>query len=284
MNALDQLQALTLGRGQVALLWLGQAGFALRGAGTLLLIDPFLSAREGRNVEPPIEPSEATGVDVVACSHEHWDHFDAATVAAVAAASPDAKVVVPRPIVDQVVALGIEPGRVIGAQPAEPVAIGSAVIHPVPARHGIDVADAYDFGHDRSGGLCRYLGYVVELNGVRIYHAGDTITYPDMARDLRELSVELALLPINGRDAFRERANVVGNMDAAEALTVAEAAGADVLVPMHYDMFDANPGYPSHLVDIAQRRHSPLTLLLPSVGRPFVYASARPVAAEGVGA
>ncbi len=235
-------------------------------------------------MDPPIEPSEATGVDAVACSHEHWDHFDAGTVAAVAAASPDAKVVVPRPIVDQVVALGIEPERVIGAQPAEPVTIGPAVIHPVPARHGIDVTDAYDFGHDRSGGLCRYLGYVVELNGVRIYHAGDTITYPDMAHDLRELSIELALLPINGRDAFREGANVVGNMDAAEALTVAEAAGADVLVPMHYDMFDANPGYPSHLVDIAQRRHSPLTLLLPSVGRPFVYASARPVAAEGIGA
>jgi L-ascorbate 6-phosphate lactonase len=284
MSALDQLQALTLGGGQVGLLWLGQAGFALRGADTLLLLDPFLSAHAERKVEPPVEPRELTGVDAVACSHEHWDHFDAGTVVAVAAASPDAKVVVPLPIVDQGVALGIEPQRVIGAQPGEPLAIGAAVIHPVPARHGVDVADAYDFGRDRSGGLCRYLGYVVELSGVRIYHAGDTITYPDMARGLRELSIELALLPINGRDAFREGANVVGNLDAAEALTVAEAAGADVLVPMHYDMFDANPGYPSHLVDIAQRRHSPLTLLLPSVGRPFVYASARPAAAEGIGA
>jgi L-ascorbate 6-phosphate lactonase len=280
MSPLDKLRALTLSRGQVALLWLGQAGFALRGADTLLLIDPFLSEREGRKVEPPVEPRAATGVDAVACSHEHWDHFDAETVAAVAVASPDAKVVVPRPIVDQVVALGIELERVIGAQPGETVAIGSARIHPVRARHGIDVADAYDFGHAQSGGLCRYLGYVVELNGVRIYHAGDTITYPEMAHDLHELSIELALLPINGRDAFRERANVVGNMDAAEALTVAEAAGADVLVPMHYDMFDANPGYPSHLVDIAQRHRSSLALLLPSVGRPFVYASARPVAAE----
>ena len=51
-------------------------------------------------------------------------------------------------------------------------------IEPVPACHGVEVADAYNFGEQLSDGLVRYLGYVCELGGVRVYHAGDCIPYP----------------------------------------------------------------------------------------------------------
>ena len=43
----------SLPMGSVALWWLGQAGFLVRGAGVTLLIDPFLSQHEGREVTPP---------------------------------------------------------------------------------------------------------------------------------------------------------------------------------------------------------------------------------------
>jgi len=65
---------------------------------------------------------------------------------------------------------GVPDARVIGAQPGDVIQVGSLRIHPVPARHGIHMTDAYTFGQELSDGDYRYLGYVVELDGVRIYH------------------------------------------------------------------------------------------------------------------
>jgi L-ascorbate 6-phosphate lactonase len=275
VTPLDDLRSLRPGSGQVGLVWLGQAGFALHSGATTMLIDAFLSDRPDRRIRPPLRADEASGIDVIACTHEHWDHLDAATVSAVAAASPGATVVVPRPLVDFVADLGIDRARIVGAQPGDACSIGDAIIHPVPARHGVEMADAYDFGLEASAGLYRFLGYVVDIGGVRVYHAGDTITYEGMAERLRELAVEVALLPINGRDAERESRNVVGNLHPVEALELAAAAGVDLLIPMHYDMFADNPGYPAHLVDIAQRRFAGLPILLPVHGRSFVITTTR---------
>jgi L-ascorbate metabolism protein UlaG (beta-lactamase superfamily) len=104
------------------------------------------------------------------------------------------------------------------------------------------MADAYTFGHEISGGLYRYLGYVIELAGVRVYHAGDTIAYEGMSQRLRDLHVDLALLPINGRSAEREARGLVGNLGPAEAADVAAEAGIPVMVPMHHDTIDGNTG------------------------------------------
>ncbi len=52
---------------------------------------------------------------------------------------------------------------------------------------------------------------------MRVYHAGDTIAYDDMVERLRALRVDVALLPINGRDHFREAQDVVGNLTPREA-------------------------------------------------------------------
>jgi len=63
--------------GSVGLCWLGQAGFLIRYGGTTLLIDAFLSPRDGRLYEASMSPGEFTDVDVVLCTHEHVDHLDA---------------------------------------------------------------------------------------------------------------------------------------------------------------------------------------------------------------
>lgn len=264
---------LSLGAGQVALWWLGQAGFALRGAGVTLLLDPFLSLHHNRAVPRPFAPEEASGVDAILCTHEHIDHLDADSLPAMAAASPAALVVVPAPIVSQVTDLDIAPERVIGAQPEQPLELGDVRIHPLPACHGVEVADAYSFGQELSGGRYRYLGYVVEAGGMRVYHAGDTVVYEGMEDWLRRLAPDVALLPINGRDRFREDQNIVGNMDHREAAELAARVGVGLLIPMHYDMFAGNPGFPAHLVDVVQRQHPDLAVMIPTRGGPFVLGS-----------
>jgi L-ascorbate metabolism protein UlaG (beta-lactamase superfamily) len=272
---LGQLRDLDLRPGTVALWWLGQAGFAVRSGGLVLLIDPFLTPMAERLSPPAFDPEDAVGVDLVACTHEHYDHLDLGALTAIARASPAARIIVPRPLVDAVAAAGIPRARVIGAQPGETLPFDGMAVHPVPARHGVDMSDAYSFGTELSGGSYRYLGYVLDDGRMRIYHAGDTVVYPGMAERLQELGVEIALLPINGRDHFREAAGIVGNMDHREAAALADDAGIDVLVPMHYDTFGANLGSPAHLVDVVRRDHPDLSVIVPTRRRPFVYATAR---------
>jgi len=272
---LDLLLESTSGEGSVGLLWLGQSGFALRIAGALVLVDPFLSPRPDRRFPPPIAPEDGRSVDLIAITHEHWDHLDAASLPALCAASPRSRVLVPEPIVELVTKLGIPAGRVVGMQPDSPFRTFALTIHAIPACHGIHASDAYTFGTEHSGGLYRYLGYVFDRGGVSLYHAGDTIGYDGLAARLRRCNVDICLLPINGRDAAREDRDIVGNLDCGEAAALASEAGADVVVPMHYDMFAANPGFPDRLVAAAQQLDRKLHVLVPARGRPFVCARAR---------
>ena len=89
---------------------------------------------------------------------------------------------------------------------------GGLRLTPVPARHGVNVSDSYNFGEQLSEGKIRYLGYVVELGGVRAYHAGDTVIYEGQVELIGALKPHLALMPINSRGFYREtERNIVGN-------------------------------------------------------------------------
>ncbi len=235
----------------VAMWWLGQASVVLRGAGTTVYIDPFLSEYPDRLAPPPFTPATAPPADYILCTHEHVDHFDPQTLPGMAQASPHARFIVPLPIVEQATALGIS---------AE--------------RDGLKAPPAtYDFGFvERAGkNLYRYLGYILEIAGVRVYHAGDTVVYDGLVERLHELEIDIAFLPINGRSYFREQRDIVGNMDEREAGDLAAAAGVKLLVPIHYEMFAANQGRPGTLVDYVQASHSGLTCLIPAPGRRFTF-------------
>ena len=266
-----RLAELDVRAGEVALWWLGQSSFLLRFDGATVLVDPFLAPHDDRLVAPPFAADEAVGIDVVAVTHDHLDHLDAESLPVVAAASPGARFVAPRPLVDR---LGVDAGRVTGLQPGDAADLGALRIHAVAAAHGDLPADAYGFSGAAGDGLCRFLGYVFEAGGVRVYHAGDTIPYDGLADAVRELRPDVALLPVNGRDEEREALGIVGNLDEREAVELAAAAGVDLLVPMHYDMFAANPGSPGTAVELA-RDHPQLAVLIASRERPFLYRSTR---------
>ncbi len=144
----------------------------------------------------------------------------------------------------------------------------------VPACHGLKAPPAiYGFDFVERGGkhLYRYLGYILDIAGARIYHAGDTVIYDGLVERLREQEIDVAFLPINGRSYFREQKDIVGNMDEREAADLAAAAGVKLLVPIHYDMFAANQGRPGILVDYVQASHCDLSCLIPAAGRRFTF-------------
>lgn len=261
-----------LPEGTIALWWLGQAGFVLRGSNTTIFLDPFLSANPDRVIPPLFQAEQSPPVDFVLITHEHLDHLDKPALRTIGQKYPQARFVAPRPIVEQVTEEGIGSERVLGVQPDEEHALGSARLFPVPALHGLSCPPAiYDFGLDKSGGLYRYLGYVVELEGVRVYHPGDTLVFDGLVERLRNLAIDIALLPINGRSYFREQQELVGNMDEREAADLAAAAGVKLLVPTHYEMFAANQGRPGVLVDYVRTQHPDLSCHLPTHGRRFTF-------------
>jgi len=272
---LDELRELPTGSGRVAVTWLGQAGFALRSGQTTVLLDPFLSPHQGRRYESALPAASATGIDLVFCSHEHIDHLDAGSVPAIATASPGATFVVPAPIVDMVTEAGIAKERVLGVQPGETHELDGITVRPVPARHGVTMADAYGFGEELSGGLIRFVGFVLEMDGVRIYHAGDTIHYDGMEAMVGALRPHISLLPINGRHAEREARGIVGNLDEREAAWLAATIGSETLIPMHHDLFTGNLGSAAQVVETAEEEERAVTVLVPPRETPFVVVAGR---------
>jgi L-ascorbate 6-phosphate lactonase len=275
-TTLERLREVPTGGGHAALAWFGQAGFAIASAGGTALVDPFLSPHAGRRYEASLAPGSAGGVDLVLCTHEHVDHFDAGSAPAIAGASPAAVFVVPTPIVDQVTEAGVAPERVLGVQPGETHEVSGFTIRAVPACHGITMDDAYGFGRELSGGLVRFLGYVVDVAGVRIYHAGDTIHYDGMVQTVRALEPDVALLPVNGRHAEREARDIIGNLNEREAAWLAAEIGAASVVPMHHDLFEGNLGSAAAVVEAAEQEARAVTVLVPPRDQPFVVTARRP--------
>ncbi len=259
--------------------WLGQSGFRLRdpSGGATVFCDPFLMVRADRSWQAPLDPTGlAEQADVLLVSHEHVDHFDQPSISA-ANRAPNAhfSLVLPAPLAADAERLGIPRERLVGAQPDQPLSVCGVNVYPVRARHGVNVADAYDFGENLSDGQVRYLGYVVEIGGVRVYHAGDCIPYEAQSEALRELRPQVALLPINGRDFFRETEhNIVGNMDFREAPRLAADMGANVLVPMHWELFAINRGFPGDLITYANQNYPELSILVMGRGGRLSLATA----------
>jgi L-ascorbate metabolism protein UlaG (beta-lactamase superfamily) len=75
---------------------------------------------------------------------------------------------------------------------------------------------------------------------VTIYHSGDTILLPELLQALDGTTIDIALLPTNGRDFFREEHDIVGNLWPQDAVQLADRIGAKVLIGTHNDMFAGN--------------------------------------------
>ena len=90
-----------------------------------------------------------------------------------------------------------------------------------------------------------------------------------METDLRDLEIDVALLPINGRDPAREARGIVGNLGAREAAWLASQAAVDLVIPMHHDLFARNLGFPAHLVESVEREHPGVPVFGP-LARPAV--------------
>ena len=175
---------------------LSHAAFKLEGAGVAVYIDPF---------SVPAAPSDG---DIGICTHEHYDHCSTDDLRKVL--KPDAVIVAAANCEKKLRGLKRE---VKLLKPGEEARVKGVKILAVPA---YNVNKPY---HPRGyGGI----GVVVEISGVRVYHAGDTDLIPEMEQ-LRG-AVDVALLPVSGTYV----------MTAEEAAEAVRRIKPSVAIPMHY--------------------------------------------------
>ena len=236
-------------RGSAALWWLGQMGLVVKSAGTLIVIDYFAAPFPTRQVAPPVPAEEMVGVDAFLGTHNHIDHIDHPSWRIWAKNNPEAKFVFPRAHSRAVANDGIADRNALGMNAGESVRIGDMTIHAIAASHEF-------LDRDRETGLFPHLQYIVECNGVRIHHAGDTVRYEGMMPALKAFgAMDVELLPINGRDARRLLRNCIGNMTYQEAADLAGDVQPGIVIPGHWDMFADNSADPALFQDYIEAKY-----------------------------
>jgi L-ascorbate metabolism protein UlaG (beta-lactamase superfamily) len=209
------------------LTWLGHATFRFdTPGGKRVYVDPFLNG----NPKCPESELEPERIDVIAITHGHGDHVGDAVALA---KKHGCTVIAPVELADWLQ----------GKQGLEDVLD--------PNKGGTVEADGVKFTltnafHSSSNNNGDYtgepVGIVVEVeNGTKLYFAGDTCVFGDMALIRRIYSPDVAILPIGGHYT----------MDPREAAVALELLGTQRCVPCHYGTFPLLAGTPAQLRELA---------------------------------
>ncbi len=173
-------------------------------------------------IDPWGVPDDAPRADAIFVTHAHADHFSAADIEKVRgnhtliAATAD--------VADEL------PGSVKIVSPGDAFELAGISVDAVPA---YNVSPDRQNFHPKANG---WVGYVMALEGIRIYHAGDTDEIPEM----ESIDCDAAFLPIGG----------TYTMTPEEAARAAATLGPNFVVPMHYGFVAGTPKDADRLKDL----------------------------------
>jgi L-ascorbate metabolism protein UlaG (beta-lactamase superfamily) len=174
-----------------ALKWYGHASFAIESS-KIIYIDPW-------NV-----PASAPKADIILVTHSHYDHLSLSDINRLK--KEGTTIICSEDCLDKL------SGDVKAMSPGQELEVEGVKIKAVSA---YNLSKAF---HPRNN---KWLGYIITIEGVSVYHSGDTDIIPEM-KDLGK--IDIALLPVGGKYT----------MSAEEAAKAANMIKAEVSVPMHY--------------------------------------------------
>ncbi len=213
-----------LNPGQVAITWIGHASFLIQFSDLNVLIDPnfanwlFLLKRLRR---AGLHLKDLPAAEVVLLTHAHFDHFHKPTLRRL----PSPRIAVaPWGVAELTRGLGFD--RVLELEWWETFQRRGLQVTLTPSKHW----GARTLGDHHRG----YGGFVLEHQGRRIYHAGDSAYFEGFKEIGRRCAPEIALLPIG---AYHPEGLRNVHMGPEDALQVFRDLGARWLVPMHYGTF-----------------------------------------------
>ena len=160
-----------------------------------------------------VEPHDA---DVIFITHAHYDHFSPEDIEKVA--KDDTVYVIPKSMSSDLADIGIDARSIVALSPGESANVEG---------YAVETVSAYNTNksfHPKSNG---WVGYIITVEGVRVYAAGDT----DATDEAKAVKCDIALLPIGG----------TYTMDAKEARELAKILAPSAAIPIHYGTVVGSP-------------------------------------------
>lgn len=172
--------------------WLGHSGFSINTGDKIVVIDPF-------------QIKNCDRADIILITHPHNDHCSIDDIHKIKKPSTF--------FITEAESAKKLTGDVRVIKPGDKVTLAGVQVEAVPA-YNINNNDFHPKKAD-------WLGFIVTIEELRIYHAGDTDLIPEMD----SISVDIALLPVSGTYV----------MNAEEAILAAKRLNPKTTIPMHYD-------------------------------------------------
>lgn len=187
----------------------------IKGNSTTIYVDPFKIREEFHDA------------DYVFVTHQHYDHFSIEDILKVATA--DTILVVPESMVDDAMEIERSVKEIVTVRPGENKDIAGLSVEAVHAYNNIK-----PFHPKRA----QWVGYVLTVDGKRIYIAGDT----GLTRESKEVKCDIAMVPIGG----------TYTMDAKKAAELINVIKPEVAIPIHYGSVVGKPSDAAHFADLVK--------------------------------
>ena len=226
MNLDAKISTAKLKGNEIAIFWLGQAGFIIKdNKDRIIAIDPYLTDCVERvygfkRMIPKLIAPHELDLDILIISHEHLDHYDVDAVPVIMSNSKT-KLVGSHTAIKIASDSGINQNRLTALSPCDETVIDGIGIKAIYADHGDLSPDA--------------LGFLLAIGETKIYYTGDTAYNPDVIKAVKELKPDIAIVPINGQ---------YGNLNSEEAAKLVSDCGAKVAIPCHFWTFIVHRGDP----------------------------------------
>jgi L-ascorbate 6-phosphate lactonase len=258
MRLIERINNTKVEKGSLAIFYLAQAGFCIKTSeGKIIVIDAYLSDccerlfSFKRMIPHLIEPDELRP-DLYISTHEHADHLDPDAIAVIKnlpgtffIGSPGCQTYYKE--------LGIHSDRYCILCEGDQWESASLSVRGVYADHGDLAPEA--------------LGFLLTIDGIRIYHTGDTSYRPGEIIASLNSEVDILMVPING---------VYENMNAAEAVSLANDIQPKVVIATHFWMFlehvaAGGKGDPATFISESKRLPISIRPMVMSAGEMLIY-------------
>ena len=147
--------------------------------------------------------------DIIFITHNHYDHYSTDDIDKVI--KQDTVIVAPKDLLTKLIEYGYKKDNIVTVTPKEKVTVEGIKIEPVPA---------YNINknfHPKENG---WVGYIIEINNIRYYIAGDT----DITEENKKIQCDVAFVPVGG----------TYTMDFKEAAHLINEIKPKIAVPIHY--------------------------------------------------
>ncbi len=188
MNLIDQIE------------WLGQATVKFNFHDKIIYIDPY-------------QISQNDKADYIFITHSHYDHLSPDDIKKVV--KKDTRFFAPYNCIPKLMDIGYS--KIVGIEPGHEEDLDIFKFKAVPA-YNIDKVNY----HPKNN---KWVGYIFEIDGQRIYHAGDTERIPEM----KDIECDVAMLPLGQTYTMNS---------VEEAAASAIDVKAKIAIPIHYGLYE----------------------------------------------